>query len=51
MEIKTPKRSLEKDTAEASDVDLRESVVLYRPSDNSVELEVESYTAMRYHGQ
>ena len=28
-----------------------DSLVVYRPRNTSVELEVESYSAMRYHGQ
>jgi hypothetical protein len=28
-----------------------ESLIVYRPKNTSVELEVESYSAMRYHGQ
>ncbi len=28
-----------------------DSLVVYKPANTSVELEVESYSAMRYHGQ
>ena len=28
-----------------------DSLLVYRPRNTSVELEVESYTSMRYHGQ
>jgi hypothetical protein len=44
--------TVERDSRELKPVERNtDSLVVYRPENTSVELEVESYSAMQYHGQ